>query len=560
MDNRSDLINALWSEFSEFVLKGLPVYFTFTRDLLEEVFIREGIHFQDPGELIDESVRTLIDVSGNHVFLKKHALKANEDGLSPAILFVCQQILAVEEMISTEHYSENAYFPHLRRSLSNQLDTISQNPFDYQEFEEIWRTLSKEIFKQSHNSKCLTFTLEQTSGVNKAKRFPLSQALFSKQDSVRLIEAIGYRQIRSSDEQALFRRIISNKHILSKRGKRLTSYPWMRDALVRQIRSLSRSVGEVEAIKEVLSKRSLSLESLVLKVYLDNVDWFSNEHVVNLFDSKNNLISDTSVIHGFFTERVSNNNYCVFIPSDDGDCWLVSDTEYLPAMGDELIVSIEPANQKDVLPLLSDYFGTPKDSIRDIRIHRSRTLHAFKLRIGENFNKKISVKSGTIYVLDHDHEEDTVEFIGGILIDSRQTRFSCLCMPSGVVCSGKEYPLEGTIKINGALHDFENFRREVKSLISDESFSIELVDGAKFILKLAPLFKKRDREVKYPIFRKQVLPVVGLVRRGDQGSKFEGMPTYLVNREIKHYLEERNYPEMRALLNEYQLSDPSNST
>ena len=245
MNTNELIIKLLWSEYIDLIQRGIPVYFTFTSSGVESLLNANEIIFDDAHEYINECARDYLDVIGEHVYLKPSALSPNKSGFSAAILIICQQVLVVEEMVNGDIYSENAYFPHLRKNISNELGMFSQNPFLYQEFESIWKTLSREIYLINQSHSCVTFNFNDVKGMNKARRFPLSQALLTKEDAVRLIDAIGQSVLMEENEEYVFRNIVANRSLLSNRGKNLTKHPWTRHALVNQLRSLAKNVSEV---------------------------------------------------------------------------------------------------------------------------------------------------------------------------------------------------------------------------------------------------------------------------------------------------------------------------
>lgn len=553
MENHNKLIGALWSEFTELIESGVPVYFTFTNDLVEEILSRDGISFDSGRDAINNAVSDLIEVYGDHVHLKRNALMERKGGFSAAILFVCQQILAVEEMTSTELHSENAYFPHLRKNLSSELYQISQNPFNYDDFGRIWLTLSKEIFKISHTPKCITFSFEITYGANKAKRFPLSQALFSKEDVIRLIDKIGFKSIRSDDEEYVYRCITSNRHVLSGRGKRLITYVWMKDALVRQVKSISQSIGVVNRIRQVVTNKTVALEDLVLKVSMDNIDWFENEYVINLFDSNNNLISDISTVNDFFREKVSNKNYSVFVPSKDGDCWMSCNEEYAPSSKEELIVLYNNESKEAIKSLISDYFDVSKDNIIEERISRAKSVNAFRLVVGEFLNKSIYIKCGDLCIDENKVSHTSVSFKGGVLVNLKQDRYSALFLPTHIVIDDCEYELVGNVTINGSIHDFDNFRVEVKNILINLSYTIELNEEIKFTLKVAPQKRIIERKVIYRFYKKQLLPIQQVVDCNSEEAYYENLHPHHVGKKVSELLKDNRFIEAKKYLDTYQL-------
>jgi len=497
MNITNRLIQALWSEFSGFIERGIPVYFTFTNDLIEEVLVREDIPFETGRGLVNSEVR--------------------------------------------------------------ELEPLSQNPFDYIDFENIWRTLSKEVFKLSHNPKCITFNFEQAHGANKAKRFPLSQALYSKEDVIRLIDKIGFSNLRSEDENYVYRCITSNKGILSGRGKRISSYVWMKDALVKQVKSLSESVVDVGRIKEILSKKTVNIEQLKAKIYVDNIDWLSSEYVINLFDQKNNLISDSSVINQFFSTHIFGEAYKVFIPSIDGDCWIISEDEYIPFENDEIII-VYAVDKKDAIKgLIIDYFNVQDGDISEDIIFRSKQISVFRFRLNSKIIKNILIKSGSICAGNEVNNKKEVIFKGGVCVNINQDRFSCRYLPIYIIHQNKEYKLTGIVKINDAIYDFDLFRNEVRDIMEDQNYLIELNESIKFKIKVASEKKRKKNKVIFPYYKKQVLPISTIVNPHKNGECFfEKMNSHKFKNKLNIYRSENNLVDIKKNLHDYQLINANN--
>src|SRR5262249_40771872 len=161
------------------IAKGGPVYFTFSAELVRTLLSERGHATADPILEVCEAARQLYFIAGDDAVLREHALDVGAGGRSLAIILVCQQVLAVESMVRVPvGFSENAYFPRLRRLMSPLLAERSNNPFDFAEFEAIWRALGRDIRSVVGSADAsITFRFGVESGVNKARAFPLSQAL-----------------------------------------------------------------------------------------------------------------------------------------------------------------------------------------------------------------------------------------------------------------------------------------------------------------------------------------------------------------------------------------------
>ena len=176
------LINVLWIPFLDQIRKGkgAPVYFTFHRQFLDELFKQNNVNCNS-FELINKVANTYYEVLGNNkVIIKSSAFIPLAGNFSPVIILVCQQVLAVEEMVRDERgHSEDAYFPRLRKMISPCLKDLSSNPFEFSEFKKIWKTLKQELMTiEGFNEKLVNFDFTNKSRKNKARSVPLRSSSF----------------------------------------------------------------------------------------------------------------------------------------------------------------------------------------------------------------------------------------------------------------------------------------------------------------------------------------------------------------------------------------------
>lgn len=182
MNDVSRLVDCLWSLFADEISSGEPVFFCFSQDALVEPFRNFRIEGGSPLEIVCAAARSCYEIDEDHAVLMPGALTAGVNGRSAAIVLVCQQVLAVEEMVNEGgRFSENAYFPRLRALMAKDLPALRMNPFEFDQFEVIWRTFAREIDRTAGATDAtITFEFDTYSGVNKARLFPISQALLSR--------------------------------------------------------------------------------------------------------------------------------------------------------------------------------------------------------------------------------------------------------------------------------------------------------------------------------------------------------------------------------------------
>ena len=554
MSKSDEIILALWSEYKEQIGRAIPTFFTFTNDLVEEILFKADIPFETGKDTINIEVSKLIDIDGNQVHLRYEALSTRGIGYSAAILFVCQQVLAVEEMVANNVHSENAYFPHLRDSLSKDLEPLSQNPFSYDEFEAIWSTLYREIYRISGTQKCITFSFERSTGVFKAKRFPLSQALFSLEDLLRLSDKIGFSEVKRIGEHYLFDRIVINRQILSSRGRKLTTYIWMREALSRQLKNFAQSTEEINRVRVSLEKRTVSIDELSIKLYKDSIDWFSTEYVIYLFDKGNNLISDVIAVNDYFRAKIFHRSYSILVPSREGDSWTLSKEHYYPSIGDELFIILKKENDYGIQNFIFSRLAIEGDQCSTEEVKGAKQITAIKMKIGQAFLGDCSIVNGQISLAKKSNREHDYRFKGGTLVNLKQDRFSAYSLPTHLCTVDREISLSGRVKINDALYDFDKFREEVKTITRDREYKLELSSDLKCKIKIAPITRKTNKHVAYKTDKGKVLPITQLLKRDTYSHAKKPKSSHELYIQLSSLMSENSVEEVLDLIEDHQSS------
>ena len=122
-----------WNAFLSPLGASVPVYFTFHRNLIEDIVtnIFPAISRNEALQLFLKEAREFLDIKENRVRIKNEVYSKSGNNNSKVILLIALQVLAVEEMIRKENdFTEDAYFPKLRNLISDQIPLESLNPFD----------------------------------------------------------------------------------------------------------------------------------------------------------------------------------------------------------------------------------------------------------------------------------------------------------------------------------------------------------------------------------------------------------------------------------------------
>ena len=292
IDESEALIQCLWNIFLPEIISGEPVRFCFSYDLLQKHFTKSGLTDKQPADHVGAVARNCFSVFGNRAFLSGEALEETSVGFSKAIILVCQQIIAVEEMISDgAQYSENAYFPRLRKSMDERLPSWSANPFSFDEFEGIWKAFAREVWKINGSShETITFEFDAYAGANKARQFPLSQALFSIGDLSGLATYCRLDRLRSISADEVWSEIRRERQRLGRRAQRLINSGFLRERLIEQVRKFAdrRSVPQVSPSGTM----STTIRDLDLFISLDTIDGEGEEYFAFLVSRNSGIRID----------------------------------------------------------------------------------------------------------------------------------------------------------------------------------------------------------------------------------------------------------------------------
>lgn len=484
IDKSSDVIKVLWSPYLSLIKKGLPLYFNFTEDLLINLFLQNKIDCENPLMLINNLVEKYFVVDGNNVVLLDSALTPLCGDFSPAILFVCQQVLVVETMINDTEFTSNAYFPHLRTSMSKQLAIMSESPFDYEDFEAIWSRLSREVILAGGRQECLTFSFGKIAGRDQARRFPLSQALLSKEDIVRLIDAIGRHKVSSMNSSACLEFMRNNKNRLSKRGRGLIALPWMQDRIVAQLCSFARSDETFRLIKEEIREDSVLCQNFEIKIY-EEINWFSpSEFSIGVFNKETTeLVESSDITLSVLRNAIFVPRFVVFHKSEKGDSWTNSG-KYELKTDLQLMIVYSHVSADELHNYLNYYFDFTYIG-QGQKFPRQSSLSFLFFSISRIKKSNIFLNEGKI-VESNVKISSPFRFLDGLSLDKNSHWFHHMHLPQNIVINDIQHSLENKrIRVNSVITLYSDFISSLKSLKKNEIYSIELEDPSiKFSLKV----------------------------------------------------------------------------
>jgi hypothetical protein len=520
----TELAPLLWDSFVHEVASGRPVYFAFCSDLLRTAVCGALGSADDPVEIVCKAAAELFVVIGNEAFLTKDALTVGPNGFSYAIVLVCQQVLAVESMVrDPQGFSENAYFPRLRRLMSPSLSESSTNPFQFSEFESIWRALERDIRSVSGSTDAsVTFRFGVEYGINKARAFPLSQALLTLEDLCTVVAGRS-EKLRVAAAGDVWRVLKQVKSRLSRRAQRLVGLGFFRDRIAAQVVNYART--ELRRIEERTSPPRKS-GPVDLLIFRDTADWFGTGYRALLQLTDGSRILDDAQIGAALHRRVGDGRLLVLTLGELGDCWICGERSLFIAPGESFLV----VGTNEALATATTTLN--KLRVRSSEVEGTRGVlgmsgeYAVLQFCSAKDATEIIVRDGWITGVSGVAARAAYEWVGGVAVDVRKTRFLLDFLPTHAKFSDEVVGLEQMISVNQKYMSFASFRAMIeKEAMGSSLYEVAFAGGRRARLGVAinrfPLDQPRghlvDESGKIAIDVDQISPddfaVVGFAER-----------------------------------------------
>jgi hypothetical protein len=498
MNIEQQVVKALWQEPSRKIETGVPVYFDFTRDKLDEIFYENHIPCADSLELVRLLLSRHLGFESNKVSILDTIYEPHSIGVSSCILMICLQVLAVEDMVKSDNFSENAYFPRFRKLLSSTLSDAEQNPFSPTAIESVWRRISDEI----GNKDLVTFSLEKISGVNRSRHFPLIQALLCGEDVLKILSALNPSKKICDDSIG---ETLDKKNLnLTFRGKRLVTLPWLRPEIYRQVlfaKSNSRFLDFLESQVRIKEKISLDYE---IAICWDSSEWLKEEYVISCIEKNNQQQVSPHLIKDILKNLDA--FYIALAPSEFQDCWIAHNNLKIISLGQTVFIVYLETNKEKVEALINKIVCTGSSNIEYGVFQRFVKIGFCKLEIIAP-HYTMTIDKGKLAVGGKENPvARQVDFIGGIAVNSQRDRFDCFNLPTSVRHLGVEFPLIGIVEVNSRRISFDLFRESVRGLSKHEDFEMVLNQNIKFKLKVAARDSRSEESLSHPLNSVALLP------------------------------------------------------
>lgn len=518
MDDMRRLVAALWKPFVREIAQGGPVFFSFSAEMLADLFRREHIETDDPVRTIREFASQLYVVDDDEVYLRPDALRAGEAGFSPAIVLVCQQVLAIEEMVRDPGgFSENAYFPRLRRLMSEALPRLSQNPFAFDEFEAIWRTLASEIRSLPGGTDgCITFRFGLETGINKARSFPLSQGLLSLEDLRIVTKEIGPRRLSTGTPAEIWRLLKRVKSRLGRRGQRLIGLGIFRDRVIEQVVAFAARPDALSPLKPAVGQETA--QAVELNIYKDSTDWVSEEFRAFLtIIETGRRIDDEQRLTELLSTRFRQGETLVLPPGEFGDHWVCTNKTLDIRHGDTFLIVGTPSSIARSVQSF-EALGLPLSAIGENRwsLGLGAGIQVAEASIPKDSTLVVTVRDGRIVDSARESAQPPYVWIGGHCVDARGERFLRDFLPSGIRFAGTLVRIQEMIKVDDRFLTFDAFRAAIERETEDLSAEIAFPNGRSARLGVAICRQAGDESLGYLVDANGVVsPVTDIVNKSD---------------------------------------------
>lgn len=479
------LAELLWSPFSNQIKTGDPVFFCFHSEMLAELFTEAGLEFQEPSEIVNSVSNSFLFIDGDEIDIDRKIFIKGQNGLSLVIILICQQILIVEDMVRDPNgFSEHAYFPRLRSKISPELSSKSLNPFSFEDFEEIWRQFSKDIQRIAGGSeRTVTFQFGVERGINKARSFPFSQALLSREDLLVLVKRIGLNELRTWSHDQVWNSVRRTRMYLRRRGQRLIALSILKDRIVEQVKSFATNIDQnkLAAAAEVL----IEPKDSILGFFKEQIDWQNEEYRVFVSTTDNSeRFFDEKSISKIIEESLKKKGFLVLPPNEVGDVWYKRKQHDEVFVGETFLVLGSTSEINRALELLRK-LGINTKVICEFSVGGRSQEKVVELLLLEALGSKIVLSDGSLIATKTAALSDQYEWIGGVCVERRTQKYLPQHLPQSVKFGEVEFKLADSIRINDKSIFGDIWLKNPSAYIGNVGVDLYFANGKKARLAIA---------------------------------------------------------------------------
>jgi hypothetical protein len=501
VSNSEDLVNALWDLFRSEIATGDPVFFCFSQETMREELLSAGLECESPLQTICDAAQTCFRVYGHFAALRPEALSPISAGMSMSIVLVCQQVLAVEEMMRDRGgFSEHAYFPRLRALMSDQLPTLSINPFRFGDFERIWKQFSREIQSiEGCSSATITFKFGEYSGVNKARLFPLSQALLSRGDLFEIMRRSSTERLRAGSSNDVWHEIRRSRSYLSRRAQMLIGHAFLQEPVTEQVQRFAR---RLPSSASPLPESRVGLERLLLGIFIDTSDWPNEDYrAFVMLKGASTPIEDDDRVRQKLKLSLADQGYVICALSESRDFWLLEEGEVDVAPGETILVIADRPGSNRARSILHGF--VPRLKLEEDRIRQlgtSSELSIAPIFLPSTWTASIKIRSGKL--VKQEEPRDAIGgyvWIGGACVDARSRKYLREALPTAIRFGSREVSIRDLTRVGDAAMKWEGLEKMIGKLLTDAIYELRFPDGKVARLSVAVTPRIAGERVGYPI-------------------------------------------------------------
>ena len=452
-----DWTDALWKYFGPQIKSGNPVYFSIDSDLLKEL-IEDilGDSVDDNGlYVLANSCEKVLEFERHRVFLRDDKLTLDSSHFSSAICLVALFVGAVELMTPSESYTEDAYFPILRRLLNvDEGDYLSSNPFLKYEFEKIWNKFREEIMNYPGGSaRTITFHKGRDKK-NFHRELPLSQALLTAYDLWCLYKN-NETYLESLDEETSFLFLRKNRSKLSTRANRIISHAVNNEE--RKLR-LSRQLMAFVQSPSFVHERYQSKENTIegsFEAFRAASNMFSNDG-----DSVNIYFSNDSIPLDRAAHRYCNGGRCIFL-MEENRVFSQKNTRCKLESGDTFLIITQKESYLNIVHVF-ERATDKKSSLEEVETNLGSNFKVFLGSLDVLPLYDVFYSYGKISFGAQERQTPSLTLSEGSLLDGRRKQYLSPFAPQRIFYNGKEIAENSLIEVNGEETSYKNFMAMLK--------------------------------------------------------------------------------------------------
>ncbi len=420
---------------------GKPLYLSFHEAVLESIFIAanpESVVKNDAiSRLYNKECNHNLKYSWNSVSLDPVVWEEDNRGLSLAICYAVQQILAVEDMNARSFYEP--YIEHLSATNVIQSNHLHENPLGT-DFDLIWGTVQSELIKHL-GCKQTQITFSKGRGKNKLRNFPFTQSLLSGKELSKLARKLP--QDKDISKICCRKLVLRNESCLTNRSKKKLTNNEFVESISEQLSSYinhNKNQTFYDELKESAEASKYKLEILYISGGFE-----PDTYELVTRDMKSNILSVNSFkeIESYF-----NNGFVLFLSKNAGQ-WISSNISK-ESVSDikSIIIGVQKVNAPSLVLSISSKLDVDPiaiDLYKYFEGDKNTEFYEFPLYDTKNIGITIEQLFSDVA---RGQKHALLEMDGGLIVDKRKYRYLVNYPPVSIKYAGKDLPSNEKLLVN----------------------------------------------------------------------------------------------------------------